>query len=59
MNTELWEPMVYRTKVGPAMKIIHWPHDGYWQLVLNDKYGVAHGIGQFASAEEAAASLLS
>lgn len=57
MNTEVWEPMVYRSKIAPARKLMFWPHDGYWQTVVNDRDGVAQGSGHFSTAEEAAQSL--
>jgi hypothetical protein len=53
---EIWEPMMYRTKSGPPMKLVYWPHDGYWQLVTNDENGLARMSGQYASAEQAAAA---
>jgi hypothetical protein len=53
MNHHLWEPMVYRAKHGPPMKLVYWPHEGYWQICENDSNGVAHSHGRFSSAEAA------
>jgi hypothetical protein len=53
---DIWEPMMYRTKTGPPMKLIYWPHDGYWQVVTTNEQGLAQTSGQYATAEEAAAA---
>jgi hypothetical protein len=53
MNHHIWEPMLYRSKRSPSMKIVYWPHEGYWQVAVNNSHGVVHRHGRFSSAEAA------